>query len=367
MPFHNLQFCSLPVGMLFGVPLRLSILIPVAALAAAWRLQDPVSGGIVLLVLVFSLLLRELGQVVVCRRQRLRAGTMILWPLGAVPSDPPLYIEFRQALQSTLAGSAINLVVAGICGGYLFQNGLLTQGWMVPFGFYGRPFSDDLAVRCLQFALLINWNLSIVNLLPVRPLDGGYVLQGWLSWRFRELVVRDIVTRTGIGFCIAGLIAGLVFDLSSVAALSGCLMMLMLLDANRLVETDLFSELEERTHQQKIRDDDDNDDDDNDNDDNNDDDDGDDDLFSEFRMDFHNKHPENDGLRPSGNAFADRPTPSDGVDEAVSESDRAAVDEARVDQILGKLHAYGRHALTTQELAVLNRVSARLRQRKVRR
>jgi Zn-dependent protease len=347
MPFHNLQFCSLPVGVLFGVPLRLSILIPIVAVAAAWRLQDPMSGMIVLLVLVFSVLLRELSHVLVWHRRHRRIGTVTLWPLGGVSSDPAISIKLRQALLRTLAGSVVSLGVAAVCGGYLFQNGLLTPGWMVPLRFPGATFADDLAIRCLQFSLLINWNLAILNLLPVSPLDGGQILQAWLSLRFRELVVRDIVNRTGMVLCIAGLIAGLVFDLSSVAALSGCLLLIMM-DASRWLDPDLFAELEERMHQQNTYDEDD------------------DDLFSRFRLDFHNKHTEEDGPRPSGNAFADRPTHSVSAEEKASETDQDAVDEANVDQILSKLHAFGRHSLTAQELAVLNRFSARLRQRKVR-
>ncbi len=354
MPRHNLQFFSLPVGVLFGVPLRLSILIPIVAVATAWRLQDPVSGMIVLLVLVFSVLLRELSHVLVSHRQHLRIGTVTLWPLGGVSSDPAISVKLRQALWRTLAGSVVSLGVAAVCGGYLFQNGLLTQGWMVPLRFPSAKFADDLAIRCLQFSLLINWNLAILNLLPVNPLDGGHILQGWLSLRFRELMVRDIVTRTGMVLCIAGLIAGLVFDLSSVAALSGCLLLLMM-DANRWLEPDLFAELEERMQQQNTYDDDDDDLDDDD-----------DDLFSRFRLDFHNKHTEEDGPRPSGNAFADRPTHSVSAEENASGTDQDAVDEANVDQILSKLHAFGRHSLTAQELAMLNRFSARLRQRKVR-
>lgn len=333
------------------MPLRLSILIPIVAVAAAWRLQDPVSGMIVLLVLVFSVLLRELSHVFVWHRQHLRIGTVTLWPLGGVSSDSTVSIKLRQALLRTLAGSVVSLGVAAVCGGYLFQNGLLTQGWMVPLRFPVATFADDLAIRCLQFSLLINWNLAILNLLPVSPLDGGHILQGWLSLRFRELVVRDIVTRTGMVLCIAGLIAGLIFDLSSVAALSGCLLIMM--DANGWLEPDLFAELEERMHQQNNYDDE-------------SDDDHDDDLFSGFRLDFHNKHTEEDGPRPSGNAFADRPTHSVSAEENAAETDQDAVDEANVDQILSKLHAFGRHSLTAQELTVLNCFSARLRQRKVR-
>jgi hypothetical protein len=217
---------------------------------------------------------------------------------------------------------------------------------MVPLRFPGNPFADDLSIRCLQFALLINWNLAVLNLLPVSPLDGGHILQGWLSLKFRELVVRDIVTRTGMVLCISGLIAGLVFDQSSVAALSGCLLLMMMMDANRWLESDLFAELEERLHQQNTDDDD-------------------QESISRFRLDFHNKHSEDDGPRPSGNGFADRPTHLASVEEVISENDQDAIDEANVDQILSKLHAFGRHSLTAQELALLNRFSARLRQRKV--
>jgi hypothetical protein len=50
-------------------------------------------------------------------------------------------------------------------------------------------------------------------------------------------------------------------------------------------------------------------------------------------------------------------------ERAVRESEVREMDEQQLDIILEKLHTEGREALSDRELAILNRVSARLRQR----
>ncbi len=354
MSFHRLQFGSLPVGTLCGVPLRISFLIPIAAAIVASRLQDPISGIIVLLALLFSLLLREVVHLVACRQLGGSPGARLLWPLGGLCPDPTPFYESSRAFSCLISGSLCSLALVVSTAACLVATDHLPQNWLLPLDLSRIMFADDPGIRLLQFAFVINWNLLLINLVPVKPLDGGYLLQGWLNRHAGNMSGREQTYRFGSVLCLAGLITSLFFDHSGLAVLSGVLLFLQLAESSRWFEADLFSELEDRLNSGLIPDDDDDDDDD-------------DDVFSQFHRDFHSSHFDEGGPGPSRRMSSETPSPafSEPLHRPHPEVD--SVDDSEVDQILGKLHATGRQSLTPRELAILNRASALLRQRNDRR
>ena len=353
MSFHRLQFCSLPVGALCGVPLRISFLIPVAAAIVATRLQDPVSGIIVLLALLFSLLLREVVHLVACRQVGGSSGARLLWPLGGLSPDPAPFYESSRAFLCLISGSLCSLALVVSSAACLKAIDQLPQDWLLPLDLSRITFADDPGIRLLQFTFVINWNLLLLNLIPVKPLDGGYLMQGWLNRHAGNISSREQTYRIGSVLCLTGLITSLFFDHSGLAVLSGVLLFLQLAESSRWFEADLFSELEDRLHAGLIPDDDDDDDD--------------DDVFSQFHRDFHSPHFDEGGPGPSRRMSSETPSPAFAEPPHRPHPEVDSVDDSEVDQILGKLHASGRQSLTPRELAILNRASVLLRQRNDRR
>jgi regulator of sigma E protease len=64
----------------------------------------------------------------------------------------------------------------------------------------GQSALNDGALAMLRFAVLLNLNLAVFNLLPIAPLDGGKILCGLLE------KVHPRLARLQTGFAVAGLV-----------------------------------------------------------------------------------------------------------------------------------------------------------------
>ncbi len=171
---------GLVIGRPFGIPVYVSpYLFLVAAVLIALYGGSPgslpgslhgsvarygVAAAFVILLYV-SVLLHELSHSVVARAFRLPVRRIVLYPLGGfsvVEPEPPTP---GQEFMVSAAGPAMSLVLAGI--GYL----LLRQ-----------VHSSGILHALLELLVLSNVLITIFNLLPGLPLDGGRVLRAGL-WR----------------------------------------------------------------------------------------------------------------------------------------------------------------------------------------
>lgn len=138
-----------------------------------------------LVILVASVILHEFGHYVVA--SRLGGGTeaLILGPFGGlvpvrVPHDP------RGELFANLAGPATNLVIAIVCLVPLcWSDGLSMTQLANPLNpplWDARVESaaENSAFAGLRMAVWINWTLFLINLIPAFPFDGGRVLTSLL-------------------------------------------------------------------------------------------------------------------------------------------------------------------------------------------
>jgi len=234
------------------------------------------------------------------------------------------------------AGPLASLLIASLTGWALQQQGLLT-GLLNPFGPFDLRGSEGLGGSLLRITFFANWCLILFNLIPVCPLDAGQALYSFLNLRFTEVETRDILLRLGLVVSLSGLLAGFVFDVSSLTALSAFLLVL---------------HIHEATHW------------------------------------FHSSEPDESFM---GYDFSEGYTSLDRSDDAVDErideeighgilerwkarreeeklrreAEERQLEEQQLDLILDKLHTHGKEALSARELNVLNRVSARLRQRHI--
>ncbi|TVY04062.1 M50 family metallopeptidase [Cohnella terricola] len=115
-----------------------------------------------LVTLFLIVLWHELGHLAAALRFGWTVKEIKLLPFGGVLEvEEAGIVPAREELWVALAGPAQNVVLAGI--GYLFGHlGWIDQGW-----------SDDF-VRA-------NALIGLFNLLPVLPLDGGRIMQAWIS------------------------------------------------------------------------------------------------------------------------------------------------------------------------------------------
>jgi stage IV sporulation protein FB len=290
-------------------------------------MQDVVFGAITSAFLLLSLLAHEITHLWIARRNDSAPRLVVLWPLGGMSEDSSR-LTFRESLAQSLAGPLINATIAIACGWRLHELGLLAN-LLNPFDVFSVGSQLTLTENCLRVAFLVNYCLTVFNLIPVRPLDAGRVASSFLNLRFVESETHDLMLRIGLVVSLFGILAGFVFDISSLVALSSFLLVLHIHQVSQWTPPpepdDSFMGYD----------------------------------FSEGytslnRAEFSDRETEDED---SGFGILERWKTRRDDERAVRES------EQQLDIILEKLHTEGRDSLSVREIAILNRVSARLRQR----
>lgn len=155
------------------------------------QVQEPLSAIVSwALVVFFSILIHELGHALVARRFGLRVGDIEIHGLGGHVTHART--TPRRQLAISLAGP-----FAGLTLGF----GTLALSLVLPptSGFVSELISDILFVN-------IVW--SVINLLPMYPLDGGNALRSGLSLFTTERSAWRVTAMCGITLGIAAVILG---------------------------------------------------------------------------------------------------------------------------------------------------------------
>lgn len=207
---------NVSLGRWAGVQVRLHfffLVFAVLALNPQFDQAGPAFGALALGLLFVSVLLHELGHCVAAVRMGGRAEQIVLWPFGGltqatVPHEP------RAELLTSFSGPLANLFVCVlillplvIWGGVPVET-----GGMLSFDPLTPPTSPDGAITwqlVAGLAFWINWMLFLINLLlPATPLDGGRVLRSALwplvGYRHAALQVAWAARITGVVLCLAG-------------------------------------------------------------------------------------------------------------------------------------------------------------------
>lgn len=202
----DLTAWSLSLGRWHDVRVRVHIFFLLFAVAAIYMASEAKEGGVVLdaalglLILLISVLLHELGHCWAAIRVGGQVDQVVIWPLGGlasphVPHDPQL------ELLTALAGPVVNAILMMLIAPLLLVGGQDVLGLFVPLSPHALTEGPGLFV-VLKLAFWINWLLVLVNLLPLFPFDGGRVLRAllWSQFDYRTSVFW--VTRTAMVFAV---------------------------------------------------------------------------------------------------------------------------------------------------------------------
>jgi stage IV sporulation protein FB len=131
-------------------------------------------------ILCVSVIVHELGHCLAAWRLGGSTDLIVLGPLGGLHS-PHVPREPHREVAVAMAGPAANFVVMTILGPPLLLIGKVNLGTILLEPLNPTPIFDPIpAVTVLKLAFWLNWLLVLANLLPAAPLDGGRALRSIL-------------------------------------------------------------------------------------------------------------------------------------------------------------------------------------------
>lgn len=214
MPVGSVQRWSLSLGRWAGVTVYLHVFFLLFAIPAlAFTLPEPdliVAGSIMVGVLFASLLAHELAHALAAIREGGKVDAIVLGPVGGllpprVPDEPEVHLFVASAgpfvhLLLVVASAAV-LAVDGHTSVVALLNPLATSVNLV---------EGSAWLVAVKLTLWLNWILLLLNLLPAYPFDGGPMLRAMLWPALGRRTARVVASRAamviGIGLCLAGLL-----------------------------------------------------------------------------------------------------------------------------------------------------------------
>lgn len=164
--------------------------------------------GTVLVLLVFlSVLVHELGHVVMAREFGIQVLDITLWPFSGVARIEQTPASPRNELLIALAGPGMNLAIFILLLPVILLIGVV-GGPSLLLGAGDRFRTLDIASMIAAIGVL-NLSLMVFNLLPAFPLDGGRVLRAAMTPRIGRGRATDISSRIGIGVAALLILGGI--------------------------------------------------------------------------------------------------------------------------------------------------------------
>lgn len=163
---------------LISLPLLTQYLLPQLLPAADGPARLAVA-ILILLAVLASVVLHEIGHMLAARLLHVRFPVMNLYPLGAITRLPDRYGRPAAAFWIAAAGPLASLLLAQIC------RTLASAGSLPPW-----------LVAVLLISGQFNLYLGLCNILPAFPLDGGRMLRAGLHWLFGSAEMPARLSRT---------------------------------------------------------------------------------------------------------------------------------------------------------------------------
>lgn len=190
---------SLKLGQYRGIAVYVhsTFALIIAWVALTYWQQNPNLGfilsGIIFVLAIFAcVVLHEFGHALMAQKYGIKTKDIILYPIGGVARLERMPEEPRQELWITLAGPAVNLIIAAAIYLWLNLTGSFQQSELLAF--VNGTFMERL--------MFINILLVFFNMLPAFPMDGGRVLRALLAMRMDYPRATQIAARLGQGMAV---------------------------------------------------------------------------------------------------------------------------------------------------------------------
>lgn len=155
------------------------------------------------LVLFLSVLAHEIGHALAALRVGGRVREIVIGPLGGL-SQPIISHEPDCERLVAMAGPLVNALACLLVTPLLYASGVDLATLFHPLA--PAIFSGDTWQQGLKLIFWVNWMLLLVNLLPAAPFDGGRILRSLLSNQFSFRAATRILG-VGAQLVAVGLVA----------------------------------------------------------------------------------------------------------------------------------------------------------------
>ena len=333
---------SVNVGHFAGVRIRLHaffLLFGVLTIYFSTQSTSPMPwvGVASLAILLASVILHEIGHCYAAMRFGGRVDEIVLGPLGGLA---PMYLpsQPQHHLACAAAGPVANLLVMIVAAPALIWQEASVIGLLHPFAPANLLQGPAWQVG-LQLAFWINWMLALVNLLPADPMDCARILRSllWPVFGYRRAVhvAATVAKVTAVMLCVAAWFTNS-SDVAPIPAWVPLVLLAIVLFFSAKSEVQKF---EEREMNDKW-------------------------LGYDFSEGY-------TSLERSEKLRAEPPEPGPfrrWLEQRRQQRERhkqmiEEEEEWRVDDILSRVHRHGIDSISTEDQAILDRVSARYRHR----
>ena len=328
---------SFPLPQVGSLRIRVSWFFPLFACVFGVRFGWPL-GLTVVGILAVSVLLHELGHVVLARLTGGSANEIHLTPVGGLAHVQPGRGTSAQILTAS-AGPFVNLLVCltllacfitfpdayapetlwGVINPLVLPVGALSQTHL----------ARDLGL----ITFFVNWLLLLINLMPIVPLDGGQIVRALLATRIHPELVGRAAVQIGLFFSGVLMLTGLFGDWSAVVFLGS---ILMVVNVIQLFEEQISDEMDDSFLGYD---------------------------FSEGYTSLDRSAPTSSVPRESQLSPLQRWREQRRLKRELEERQQQVEAERQLDSLLAKVHEHGMASLTAREQRLLQQVSDLLRER----
>lgn len=148
------------------------------------------------------IVLHELGHATTARKYNIITKYITLFPIGGIAQFEKMPESPKQELLISLAGPAVNVIIALLLYPFIKVQLLLQSESMKSFG----------STNFLVLLFTVNISLALFNLIPAFPMDGGRVLRALLAFKMKREKATKVATGIGQVFGVAFFIAGFLYS-----------------------------------------------------------------------------------------------------------------------------------------------------------
>jgi Zn-dependent protease/predicted transcriptional regulator len=167
----------------------------------AGHTSEQIVWSVIFILSIFAtVFLHELGHAMAAKKFNIKTKDITILPIGGLARLDRIPENPKEELIVAIAGPAVNITLALITGLFISIPSIKDLTLQLAGGVNQGNFF-------LNFFIVNIW-LSIFNLIPAFPMDGGRVLRALLAMKFERHIATNIAARIGqllaVGFIILG-------------------------------------------------------------------------------------------------------------------------------------------------------------------